>query len=297
MSLIKVMGACLSLLLISGFSTMAWATHDDIKVKMQDTAQNCPGGAGACKTEFILSNSSCTPTSTEPCPKTYTVGSDSIVIKVKDYTYGHAKVKVSDSTNDTLQLVNAIIVPQNTVFGYHLEFWRSFHAPPTPTAGTPKKYKMTANGTMTRPGGNSCNPSHTAANGDSLTFSTYLNGDHVGTQQSHQGDCTTTSINISKTTEETYASLPDPRDMKADLWFTMQASDELMFTATAGYKIFSTSLGGDEERCNAECMGLLDDLSPGFNFERIPPSRRGRIPEDVFRALEEGKSKMEQRSK
>lgn len=292
MSLIKIMGGCLSLLLATGLSTVAWATHDDIHVKVQDTVQNCPGGAGACKTEFILSNSSCQPTSSDACPKTYTVGSNSIVIKAKDYTYGHAKVKASDSTNDTLQLVNAIIVPQNNVFGYHLEFWRSFHAPPSPTAGTPKKYKMTANGTLTRPG-NTCSATTQSANGDSATFSTYLNGDHVGTQQSHVGtDCV--SINLSETTEESYASLPDPRDMKADLWFTMQANDELMFTATAGYKIFSTSLGGDEEPpCNAECMGLLDDLSPGFDLERIPTHLKSRLPEDVLRILKEGKSKIQ----
>ncbi|MBI5315364.1 MAG: hypothetical protein HZB34_05280 [Nitrospirae bacterium] len=290
MSMIRVIGVCLSLLLTSGFLSAAWATHDDIHVKMQNTVQNCPGGAGACKTEFILSNSSCTPTASNACPKTHTVGNDQIIIKVKDYTYGHAKVKATDSTNDTLALQNAIIVPQTTVFDYHLEFWRSYHKPPTPTAGTPKKFKTTANGTLTRPG-NYCTGTTTSAGGDTIKFSGFVNANEVGTQQSHNGgtnDCAT--VNISETTEETYASLPDPRDMKADLWFTMQANDELMFTASAGYKVFSTSTGGDEDPpCNEFCMEILGALAEAVKWEKVPSDSILKLPkdsQDVIKELE-----------
>lgn len=296
MSMTRVIGICLSLLLTSGFLSEAWAAHPaDIQVKMQNTVQSCPGGMGACTTDFILSNSSCTPTSTDACPKSYQVGSDTIIIKVKDYQSGHAKVKATDSTNDTLALQNAIIVPQNTVFDYHLEFWRSNHKPPTPTASTPKKFKTTANGTLTRPG-NYCTGTTTSAGGDTLKFSGYVNGDEVGTQQNHNGgtnDCLT--VNISETTEETYSSLPDPRDMKADLWFTMQANDELMFTASAGYKVFSTSLGGDEDPpCNEPCRDILETFRDAVMWEKVPPDSVKKLPKDSQDVIMEFKLRAEE---
>lgn len=297
MSMTRVIGICLSLLLTSGFLSAAWATHDDIHVKMQNTVQSCPGGENACKTDFILSNSSCTPSSTNACPKSYQIGSDTIIIKVKDYTYGHAKVKATDSTNDTLALQNAIIVPQNPVFDYRLEFWRSTHKPPTPTASTPKKFKTTANGTLTRPG-TYCTGTTTSAGGDTLKFSGYVNANEVGTQQSHNGgtnDCAT--VNISETTEETYASLPEPRDLKADLWFTMQANDELMFTASAGYKVFSTSLGGDEEPpCNQQCLDIIGTLAEVVMWDKIPSDSMLKLPKDAQDVIMELKLRVKEAS-